>query len=939
MKRIVCLLFSLLCIVSTIVSAQEIDSSIKIGVKLESEEMLSGNEYCKVVCDNQNVYHIYGTTKATYKFEPTFIPDGYKFKSASYSLCGDIMDSGSIIPDAEGQYFLEKNFNKSGEYIIEDVVFLYVNDKEELTIRNNENLVVKVWDTPICDKPSISTIALFSNDVYTLTVSSPSGGYSDDWRYRWNKSNSFVKENSYEYHAVDVKSVRTEKVSVDIYNYAPDGVTVWYETSYEYNVTVYPKPTLFLETYNKEKLIESIEDSSKKIDLVVGETLTIKMVSNGGDDNKWSYSWLLDEVKDSDLQIYEFTAERAGSFVIKAKVINSPEGIVSSFEAEQVINITVIDKPTVNFPINGVEYFAGGIERSLYVEVSGYSGYKYSWVVDNEELGTNNTFKYSFLNDTEKVLEKDANVSVKYKKYTQDELETIGSLYFQIKVYPNIKMEVEWNEYPKDVYIGDKQRMNVIAMGGNANAWEYEWTINGMAVENNTSIYEFVGTRGNEINVNDDASYTVKVKVCNRDENKTELFKQEYEHIYKVWSEPIFNSAEFVKNVTYSGNKVQLDLETQGGKRDGWSFEIYCKETNKIVSTKEKSFDIEVFNYEVDKDSVVYNYEVKWFNKCTEDNKREGVFSDITITVWPEPQMPKVINIADNIINNNNSIREGNKTIFMVNPAYGGYKGGWTYKWVIDNTAVADGTVQCAYTAKLKNSSQGKQKETQNIKLYIENKYKNESWAKDTLDVNIHIYNKPLTPKGLKEKGNGNSCMFIAMSDLNDDKLQSLEYQFVYGYTDANGIDHLSESVSTRYYQYTSAIYKNPALKFWVATQWQYDDALVTSGRIFLNADSADEDFDASVYGTTTRATAGLISSTSANEVCFNGHSFIVDLPMPLPAFVYIYNMKASMIKFIEYPAQAHYNEVLDMTDLAQGIYIVKICVGDMSIVKKVVVE
>ena len=187
MKRIVCLLFSLLCIVSTIVSAQEIDSSIKIGVKLESEEMLSGNEYCKVVCDNQNVYHIYGTTKATYKFEPTFIPDGYKFKSASYSLCGDIMDSGSIIPDAEGQYFLEKNFNKSGEYIIEDVVFLYVNDKEELTIRNDEDLVVKVWDTPICDKPSISTIALFSNDVYTLTVSSPSGGYSDDWRYRWNK--------------------------------------------------------------------------------------------------------------------------------------------------------------------------------------------------------------------------------------------------------------------------------------------------------------------------------------------------------------------------------------------------------------------------------------------------------------------------------------------------------------------------------------------------------------------------------------------------------------------------------------------------------------------------------------------------------------------------------------------------------------------------------
>jgi hypothetical protein len=72
---------------------------------------------------------------------------------------------------------------------------------------------------------------------------------------------------------------------------------------------------------------------------------------------------------------------------------------------------------------------------------------------------------------------------------------------------------------------------------------------------------------------------------------------------------------------------------------------------------------------------------------------------------------------------------------------------------------------------------------------------------------------------------------------LTDEQINNYGYQFVYGYTDAAGNNHIAGTTNLRYFQYPTAQWNQS--DYWVQTVWTYEDGTKVASPHYSYKDKA----------------------------------------------------------------------------------------------------
>ena len=307
------------------------------------------------------------------------------------------------------------------------------------------------------------------------------------------------------------------------------------------------------------------------------------------------------------------------------------------------------------------------------------------------------------------------------------------------------------------------------------------------------------------------------------------------------------------------------------------------------------------------------------------------------VKVWPRVSLPSKI---DNAVT---FIREGEENELSVIAATGGYytdnKQTWLYTWCRNGQEITANDNKCIVVASTDNVGHKKHVEKVVYKLNVSNlSPQGPVWVSKDLSQEVFVYRRPKTPLKLQRKGNGSSCMFIISSEYSDEELAEYEYEFIYGYTDAYGVDHMGESTSNRYVKFDDIIYNDPSNTFWVFAQWRYSDALVTSGRLFANGQT-DEKYDASVFGFTTRGGQTSINEVTCKSFDITGNRLKAEFAENVTLRINVYSLTGTLVKVLNYASSSSFSEVIDFDGVARGVYMIEACAGDLHVVNKVVVE
>ena len=161
---------------------------------------------------------------------------------------------------------------------------------------------------------------------------------------------------------------------------------------------------------------------------------------------------------------------------------------------------------------------------------------------------------------------------------------------------------------------------------------------------------------------------------------------------------------------------------------------------------------------------------------------------------------------------------------------------------------------------------------------------------------NIKVIDRPQTPSALLRKGDGSSCTFIAMMDIDDIELEELNYNFVYGYTNSRGNEQMIENTNFRYTHTSPEIYNNKANDFWVFAYWiNTDGSVVCSQRRHLDG-SVDDDFNPTDFiNTQTRSKDERIIGIYTLEGQFKGKDISA-----LESGIYVVKTTSSSYKIVK---------------------------------------
>ena len=295
---------------------------------------------------------------------------------------------------------------------------------------------------------------------------------------------------------------------------------------------------------------------------------------------------------------------------------------------------------------------------------------------------------------------------------------------------------------------------------------------------------------------------------------------------------------------TISGKPVNMAVYPEGGEPTGWSY-TWTK-NGKIVS---QTTELNITAINESETVIAEIYRVKVENEIDKVVILSEIF-DFVVQIYPAVDKSQddigIIISTDN--DTSNKTREGNVVNLSVKTPNGGNPQGWGYVWSDDQGEIGEGeTVQA-----IASMSSGNTMAIEETNFYLElTNYGPEGdvWAQFNLDSNLEVYRRPLTPLQLLRKGDGTSRTFVTMMPLLDSQLEQLDYNFVYGWTDSDGKDHIIEITNLRYCHTETDVYNNSSNKFWVYSIWNYQDgSVVSSGKCYLDG-IIDESFDASVFG------------------------------------------------------------------------------------------
>lgn len=200
----------------------------------------------------------------------------------------------------------------------------------------------------------------------------------------------------------------------------------------------------------------------------------------------------------------------------------------------------------------------------------------------------------------------------------------------------------------------------------------------------------------------------------------------------------------------------------------------------------------------------------------------------------------------------------------------------------------------------------------------------------------VPVVNRPETPSALIRKGNGASCTFIVMMDIPDEDLSDEGYNYIFGYTDAQDVEHILADTQKRYCHINSSIYNNPQNVFWVfAYCVRNAGTSACSYRRHLNG-KIDEDFESSKFF---NRSSVVDASNPANWIKPTSRGIQFTVECCDITTLSVYTLSGQKVFERQYQAGEFVDEQITNLQLEPNTYVAKVISGNETVTKKIRIQ
>lgn len=868
---------------------------------------------------------VYQPASAT--FESTYPIDvisGTTINMGVYTVGGDSESWGynwnvdNSLVSTSKYYNLALTNNNANGSVTRNVVVNVANTPPNITMPYTTTLnhAFTVWPMPALANRSESNITVYTGSQVPLNVTMQ-GGVNTAWSYRWEYNGETVGDGAN--YTFNANSNGTYGLICYVTNTCNGSIV--FNESYDFEIVVWDVPVATL-------------GGAYPTNVINGQEIPMSINLTGGESNKWSILWRVNNEDVSNETYYYYTASNTSANepvnqIVQVQATNSPTGISTPYVANFEHTYTVWPTPMLASITNQNLVGINGSSITMNVEMQGgfNQGWSYQWSLNGTVLGgaSANTYQ-TVISNTGSSLRYDT-YSIRATNTLNGEVVFDETYEFTVTVYPQASARLSQTDY--EVYYGSTADLQVLVSGGNPDGWTYSWDT---PTSSNSNVNPV------EIPESTENNYQVVYNVTVQNRYGNELWYNATLPVnIRAWSRGSITSVPLDSlDYNYSANLILTTNIIGGytGENGGWTYQWY-ENGNPVSGTN--VYDVSVRN----NGSIVqtYNYQLRAQNTL---NGEIGSSLDVSwdFRVWPEIIAPEEVEATAT------SVRTGDEVTLYTNPdASGGYTPNgdidWKYTWTLNGNTIGTGPQVTVLPGLGELESMGTAHYT--YQLSVENMGPNGvAWYNGYLTSPlITVYAAPEAPLSLQRKGDGTSNTMIAMCALPDTRLAELEYYFVFGYTSSDGTDHGMGATPNRYQNFESSVYHNEQNRFWVYSQWTYPDGnIVTSGKRYLDG-TLDQNFNGSTFDELSRGeSAGVESLYGSNNVLeTDGYSFHAKSIHVVDAEVKIFSYDGAMVRKLTYLPSDMFDEKIDLKDLPKGMYIVEVNVGRMYATRKIVIK
>ena len=383
--------------------------------------------------------------------------------------------------------------------------------------------------------------------------------------------------------------------------------------------------------------------------------------------------------------------------------------------------------------------------------------------------------------------------------------------------------------------------------------------------------------------------------------------------------------------IIMDGETAEMSVSVTGGYPEGLSFT--WSNGGNIVGTANS---LRVVGRSNGNEKSNEFYSVRIVDVCDGVTLIDQIYQ-FEVETWPLPSSDVIIETGTT--GNNVKIREGNLLELSSDTPEGGYGDNWSFEWYLDGDKIS---TEPEMRHKMTMASGVEMATAEAVVTLSATNFGPDGtvWGEAiSAPVNVTVYRRPLTPKQLLRKGDGTSHTLVAMAQYNDGELARLGYEFVYGYTDATGEDHIVAATGKRYCRIDENVFNNATCEKWCYSQWTYaDGSVVTSGKRYLDG-RVDDDFDGSDFSGNVRNINAIDFSDSNNWIQTSSRGVSIVTENETDTKVEIFTISGLEVTSIVIPGGEYSSMEFTTSNVASGMYVVVVTSGGTRVAKKVLIK
>ena len=411
----------------------------------------------------------------------------------------------------------------------------------KLTLSNTPEGIKKEYNTEInytlysytypAAKENSYHSVLYVDDEVTLSFTE-TGGKDGAWSYNWS-SGATTKNCSFK-----PTQAGDQKVTVVVKNTLGNS-----DAQYDFSDTLVYTIKVW------DKCSVSIEEPQGGFNGYEKDTCTYTPTISGGDSDKWTYEWYVDNVKVSDELSCSIPTPNVGSaenviLAVKLKVTNTPDGIYKPFVDFLQFNLTIWPHGGVEkLDVERIYYHGDNVTLAVKPRKGFPGGWLYQWTKQGDSkllsFTESATVKVSNTSDRKQIV----TYQVEWRNIIGNQIGSKGVDTINIEVYPEVKAPTFG--YEGAVQMRDVDLVTITAtlgQGGNPDGWSYAW--NGDA---STTDYSYTINSPIESDVKEKTMTTVSLHWVNKGPNG------------KIWEE-----GDLEQNIVVYNTPTAPELKLKG---------------------------------------------------------------------------------------------------------------------------------------------------------------------------------------------------------------------------------------------------------------------------------------------------------------------------------------------------------------------------------------